>query len=112
MREQLFTLPDKSRGGLQAQVRQMLVSAILDGHIPPGAALPSCRKLARQLNVARNTVVLAYQQQPQLKMVDAAHQFVLGRVVKAVRGVSLVLLKSSPRRWIDEACVGYLCGGR
>lgn len=40
----------------------MLVSAILGGHIPAGSALPSCRKLAIQLGVARNTVVLAYQQ--------------------------------------------------
>ena len=40
----------------------MLVSAILGGHIPAGGALPSCRKLAMQLGVARNTVVLAYQQ--------------------------------------------------
>lgn len=35
--------------------------AILSGHIPPSAAVPSCRKLARQLGVARNTVVNAYQ---------------------------------------------------
>ena len=36
-------------------------SAILDGQLPPQTALPSCRRLARQLGVARNTVVLAYQ---------------------------------------------------
>jgi GntR family transcriptional regulator/MocR family aminotransferase len=40
----------------------MLVAAILDGQIPPDAALPSSRELADQLSVARNTVVLAYQQ--------------------------------------------------
>jgi GntR family transcriptional regulator/MocR family aminotransferase len=39
----------------------MLVAAILDGHIPAGSVLPSCRKLAIQLGVARNTVVMAYQ---------------------------------------------------
>ncbi len=39
----------------------MLVSAILDGHLEPDTALPSSRKLARQLLVARNTVVNAYQ---------------------------------------------------
>lgn len=61
MREHLFQRPDRARGNLQAQVREMLVAAILDGHIPPGGALPSCRKLAGQLGVARNTIVLAYQ---------------------------------------------------
>ena len=40
----------------------MFVSAILGGHMPAGSPLPSCRKLAIQLGVARNTVVLAYQQ--------------------------------------------------
>ena len=40
----------------------MLVDAILNGHIPGGAPVPSPRKLAEQIRVARNTVVLAYQQ--------------------------------------------------
>ena len=39
----------------------MLVNAILEGHLAPGSALPSSRKLARQLKVARNTVIYAYQ---------------------------------------------------
>lgn len=57
----LFHLePDKTIT-LQAQLRRMLVSAILDGQIPPGSPLPSCRSLAQSLKIARNTVVLAYQ---------------------------------------------------
>ena len=39
----------------------MLVNAILEGHLAPGSSLPSSRKLARQLKVARNTVIHAYQ---------------------------------------------------
>jgi len=62
MREQLLHLPRDSDKTLQAQIREMLVAAILDGNIPGGSPLPSGRKLAQQLNVARNTVVLAYQQ--------------------------------------------------
>jgi len=61
MREQLFHLPTEQGTSLQTKVREMIVRAILDGNIPPGGAVPSCRHLARQLNVARNTVVLAYQ---------------------------------------------------
>ncbi|MCP5150211.1 MAG: PLP-dependent aminotransferase family protein [Ectothiorhodospiraceae bacterium] len=61
MRDQLFRLSRDSGGSLQSQVREALVDAILGGHIPPGGALPSCRRLARQLGVARNTVVSAYQ---------------------------------------------------
>jgi GntR family transcriptional regulator/MocR family aminotransferase len=48
--------------GLQNQIRQKLVDGILSGSFPPGMKLPSSRKLARQLDVARNTVVGAYQQ--------------------------------------------------
>ncbi len=47
---------------LQNQLRQKLVDAILAGSLPPGRRLPSSRHLAMQLEVARNTVVLAYQQ--------------------------------------------------
>lgn len=61
MRDQLFHLSSDKTTGLQAQLRASLVAAILDGHIPRGSPLPSCRKLAKQLDVARNTVVLAYQ---------------------------------------------------
>ena len=40
----------------------MLVSAILTGHLPPGAQVPSSRLLSGNLAIARNTVVFAYQQ--------------------------------------------------
>lgn len=57
----LFHLEPDRTTTLQAQLRRMLVSAILDGQIPPGSPLPSCRALAQSLKIARNTVVLAYQ---------------------------------------------------
>jgi len=61
VREQLFHLSPESGTSLQSQLREMMVRAILGGHILPGSAVPSCRQLAKQLGVARNTVVLAYQ---------------------------------------------------
>lgn len=61
MWQQLFKLDNQSDQSLQAQLRQVLVKAILDGRIPTDVALPSSRELSRQLSVARNTVVLAYQ---------------------------------------------------
>lgn len=47
---------------LQGRIRQMLVSAILSGHLPAGAPVPSSRLLSENLKIARNTVVFAYQQ--------------------------------------------------
>jgi GntR family transcriptional regulator/MocR family aminotransferase len=57
----IYLDPDSSMN-LQNQIRQKLVGGILNGSFPPGMKLPSSRKLAGQLAVARNTVVAAYQQ--------------------------------------------------
>ena len=60
MTDYLFQLPEKRTGTLQAQIQEMMVNAILSRQIPAGSVLPSGRKLAEQLKVSRNTVVLAY----------------------------------------------------
>lgn len=62
MWERLFERHASASLGLQGQVRQMMVTAILDGQLPLDQPLPSSRDLARRLDVARNTVVLAYHQ--------------------------------------------------
>ncbi len=43
-----------------AQVREQIITFIKAGLLKPGDALPSSRKLARELGVARNTVLQAY----------------------------------------------------
>jgi GntR family transcriptional regulator/MocR family aminotransferase len=45
---------------LQQQIRVQLVDAILGGYIPLDEPLPSSRGLAKSLKVARNTIVLVY----------------------------------------------------
>lgn len=45
----------------QGQVRDMLVQAIMDGFLQPGAALPASRVLAQALGLSRTTVSLAYE---------------------------------------------------
>lgn len=60
--KQLLQRSSQPNLSLQAQIRQMVVGAILDGQLPPGMPLPSSRDMAEELGVARNTVVLAYQQ--------------------------------------------------
>ncbi|KAA8999391.1 PLP-dependent aminotransferase family protein [Affinibrenneria salicis] len=51
---------DKHRG-LQEQLRETLVNAILTGIFPVDEALPSCRQLAAQLGVSRNTTALVFE---------------------------------------------------
>lgn len=58
---QLFHLSADADVSLQRQLRRALVDAILAGHIPLDRPLPSSRELAKQLGIARNTVVLSYQ---------------------------------------------------
>lgn len=58
----LFARVSDSSLSLQSRIRQMLVSAILSGHLPPGSPAPSSRLLSDSLGIARNTVVFAYQQ--------------------------------------------------
>ena len=62
MWKQLLQRSARGNMSLQGQIREMLVSAILDGQLPAGVPIPSSREMADQLGVARNTVVLAYQQ--------------------------------------------------
>src|SRR5438105_6274859 len=62
MWKQLLQRSERANMSLQGRIREMLVGAILDGQLPPGVPLPSSREMAEQLGVARNTVVLAYQQ--------------------------------------------------
>ena len=62
MSEALIYLDPDSGLSLQNQIRQKLVDSIMSGTFPPGQRLPSSRRLAEQLGVSRNTVVLAYEQ--------------------------------------------------
>jgi GntR family transcriptional regulator/MocR family aminotransferase len=58
---QLFHLSVDKDTSLQQQLREQIAAAIINGNIPVDSPLPSSRKLAKQLSIARNTVVLAYE---------------------------------------------------
>jgi GntR family transcriptional regulator / MocR family aminotransferase len=60
--ETIFFLDRSRRTGLQAQIRETVVSAVLSRRLPADARLPSTRKLADYLNISRITVTLAYQE--------------------------------------------------
>ncbi|WP_160151610.1 PLP-dependent aminotransferase family protein [Microbulbifer sp. ALW1] len=62
MSEALIVLDPAADKSLQQQIREKLVQGILSGSIPAGHKMPSSRRMAEQLGVARNTVVIAYQQ--------------------------------------------------
>jgi GntR family transcriptional regulator/MocR family aminotransferase len=61
VRDWLIHIQRHERTSLQTQIREALVSAILDGQLAREEPVPSTRKMARSLGVSRNTVVIAYQ---------------------------------------------------
>jgi GntR family transcriptional regulator / MocR family aminotransferase len=61
VRDWLIYLRRGEYSSLQAQIREALVSAILDRNLDQAEPIPSTRKMAKSLGVSRNTVVLAYQ---------------------------------------------------
>ena len=54
--EAIFFVDRGAPTGLQSQIRETLVSGILSGRLIPGARLPSSRRLASYLGIARITV--------------------------------------------------------
>ncbi len=61
MWEQLIPINKADHKSLQIQIRESMVKAILDNMLPTDKPLPSSRALAKELGVARNTIVLALQ---------------------------------------------------
>ncbi len=59
-RDQLFYINPDSTLTLQEQLQRLLVDAIFNGHFKPDRPLPSCRKLAANLGISKNTVTIVY----------------------------------------------------
>jgi len=57
----LFHLDANSEHSLQKQIIEQITRAIVNGNLPADLPLPSSRNLSSQLNVGRNTVILAYE---------------------------------------------------
>ncbi|MBX2882794.1 MAG: PLP-dependent aminotransferase family protein [Granulosicoccus sp.] len=55
-----FVLPESSSLGLRDQICEMVSAAINSQALSPDKRLPSCREMAEQLDVSRNTVFAAY----------------------------------------------------
>jgi GntR family transcriptional regulator/MocR family aminotransferase len=90
MRDWLVHIKRNKDSTLQAQIRQAMVAAVLDGQLAGNEPVPSSRKLAKSLGVSRNTVVLAYQGLLEDGYLDARERsgyFVSERAVEAVKNL-------------------------
>ena len=57
-----LALDPSSPEPLHRQIGEQMRRAILEGRLEPGARLPSSRQMAQDLDCARGTVVLAFDQ--------------------------------------------------
>lgn len=88
MRDWLVHIKKGKDTTLQAQIREAIVAAVLDGQLAGNEPVPSSRKLSKSLGVSRNTVVLAYQGLLEDGYLDARERsgyFVSERAVEAVK---------------------------
>jgi GntR family transcriptional regulator / MocR family aminotransferase len=58
----VFFLDRSSKRPLQTQIRETVIASILSKQALPGSLMPSSRKLAEHLGVARMTITLAFQE--------------------------------------------------
>jgi len=104
----LFKLNRDQKRSLQNQLRDKISAAILEGRIAPDTPLPSSRRLAEQLGIARNTVMLAYtvlQDDGFIISRERSGYFVNSNVIedKAVRAPSGPSLKERRKSTVDWA---------
>ena len=98
MSEPLLVLDPDAPEPPSEQIVAQLRLQIAGGHLPPGAGLPSVRQLARDLGVAPNTVVRAYDELGRQGWVVAS-----ARRGVAVADVSAPVRHAERRREVEEA---------
>jgi GntR family transcriptional regulator/MocR family aminotransferase len=87
--DQFLKKNESSYASAQRRLHACLRNAIYDGYLIAGMRLPSTRTMAQELNIARNTVVYAYEQLATEGFIISTHR---GSVVASVVGK---VLKSS-----------------
>lgn len=111
MWKQLLQRCARENLGLQGQIKEMLVSAILDGQLRADEPVPSSREMASQLGVGRITVVLAYQQLADegylVSHQRKGHFVSSSQAVGALqsRGASSAAPLLKPTNWAERFCL-------
>jgi GntR family transcriptional regulator len=107
MSEPLLVLEASAPGSPSGQIAEQLRLQIAAGHLPAGAGLPSVRQLARDLGVAPNTVVRAYNELERQGWIVAA-----ARRGVAVAQVAAPVLQAERRREVERAVAGLMVTAR
>jgi GntR family transcriptional regulator/MocR family aminotransferase len=98
--------------GLTAWLADALRTAIIDGHLAPGTALPATRVLAEELGISRGVIVEAYQRLREEGLAGARHR--MGTIVRprpghqedpAATGLRMLPPVLLPRPWRSAAAI-------
>ena len=65
------SLDRDSSVSMRDQLREKLSRRIFQGVLAPGTRLPSCRALAKQLRISRNTVLNAYEMMKEDQLIES-----------------------------------------
>jgi GntR family transcriptional regulator len=101
--EPLLVLDPRAPEPPSDQIAEQLRLQVAAGHLPAGAALPSVRQLARDLGVAPNTIVRAYNELERQGWVVAS-----ARRGVAVAEVPAAARRAERRREIERAVASLL----
>ncbi|HKO09901.1 MAG TPA: PLP-dependent aminotransferase family protein [Alphaproteobacteria bacterium] len=94
-----LALDESAPGGRARQIYRALQTLILSGALKPGTKLPSTRTLARHLELARTTVIAAFELLAAEGYIEGAH----GSGTYVSRALERELLGKPPRRALAKA---------
>ena len=92
------------------QIKRQIRDAVLNGELKPGEALPSLRKLAKELRVSVLTVTRAYGEladEGVVRNIQGKGSFVMDRGNEVMRGALETQIKAS----LAEACTAAHAAG-
>ena len=105
MWSEFFSLRRDKPRTLQLQIRQQLVNAITNGLIRAKEPLPSSRKLAQELKVARNTIIAAYKELEFDNYIVAKERqgyFVNDRIYENYSSIKPESILTDKPNWLDR----------
>lgn len=95
-----FNVEHGAAQSLQDQIFHRVRRLILDGQLKPGTSMPATRELSRQLEVSRNTVLLAYDRLIAEGYLET--EPAVGTFVSAHLPEDSLMLRERPARAIDR----------
>lgn len=101
----------KSTKPIYEQIMEQIKYQVIQGHLKPGDAIPSVRKLALELKITPGTVAKAYQELERQEIIETIRgkgTFIAGELVlKADEGRLIQIRKALRPQLLELTLMGY-----